>query len=318
MSERPMKRMPWSKRSAKGLRPYVPEVRADAVRAFREDYPDLRLAPVVVVIAAYTEEECIGGVLEAIPREARGLPVETIVVDDGSADRTTEVALGQGVYVARLERNCGHGVALRLGYELAREHGAEYIVTLDADGQWDPVELPDVLVPVVDGEADFVIGSRVLGHSETDDSFRHAGVHVFATLVRVLTGTEVTDTSSGFRAMRAEVTGRVRQTQVQYQSSELLIGAIYHGYRIAERPVVMHKRTAGVSKKGHNLLYGFRYARVILATWWRERRGREDRARATRLALAEATSHGNAPEASVDGLEDSPDDRSEVRADARW
>jgi hypothetical protein len=317
-SERPMKRMPWAKRSAKGLRPYVPEVRADAVRTFREDYPDFRLARVVVVIAAYTEEECIGGVLEAIPREACGLPVETIVIDDGSADRTTEVALGQGVYVARLERNCGHGVALRLGYELAREHGAEYIVTLDADGQWDPVELPDVLAPVVDGEADFVIGSRVLGHAETDDSFRHAGVHVFATLVRVLTGTEVTDTSSGFRAMRSEVTGRVRQTQVQYQSSELLIGAIYHGYRIAERPVVMHKRTAGVSKKGHNLLYGFRYTRVILWTWWRERRGREHRARATRLALADATSHGSAPEASVDALEGSPDDRSEVRADARW
>jgi glycosyltransferase involved in cell wall biosynthesis len=308
------KRMPWAKRSAKNLRPYVPEVRAEAVRDFHEHYPRIRLAPVVVVIAAYAEEECIGGVLEAIPREACGLRVETIVVDDGSADRTAEVARGHGVYVARLERNCGHGVALRLGYELAREHGARYIVTLDADGQWDPLEIPRVLAPVVEGEADFVIGSRVLGRTETDDSFRQAGVHVFAALVRLLTGVNVTDTSSGFRALRAEVTGNVRQTQVQYQSSELLIGAIYRGYRIAERPVVMHKRTAGFSKKGHNLLYGFRYMRVIVGTWWRERRGRLAR---PAVAVAPAALEEAIVEPAEDGREPSAQARSEARARAR-
>jgi glycosyltransferase involved in cell wall biosynthesis len=263
--------MPWRSRSAKSLRPYVPEVRANALEVFRRRYQDLALAPVAVVIAAYTEEDCIGGVLEAIPAQACGLRIDTIVVDDGSADATTQVALDHGVYVARLERNCGHGIALRLGYELARDHGARYIVTLDADGQWDPVEVPQMLEPLVSGRADFVVGSRVLGTAETDDSFRHAGVHVFARLVSFLTGLQVTDTSSGFRAMRSEVTKTVPQEQVQYQSSELLIGALAQGYRLAEVPVVMHKRTAGVSKKGHNLLYGFRYARVILSTWWRDR-----------------------------------------------
>ena len=253
------------------MRSYVPEVRAQALQAFRDEHPGLQLAPVAVVIAAYTEEDCIGGVLEDIAPEACGLGIDTLVVDDGSGDRTSEVSRAHGVYVARLERNCGHGIALRLGYELAREFGARYIVTLDADGQWDPVEIPAVLEPVVEDEADFVVGSRVLGHAETDDSFRHAGVHVFARLVSLRTRVKVTDTSSGFRAMRSEVTATVRQDQVQYQSSELLIGAISQGYRIAERPVVMHKRTAGVSKKGHNLLYGFRYARVILRTWWRDR-----------------------------------------------
>ena len=180
-------------------------------------------------------------------------------------------AFPAGVRVARLERNCGHGIALRVGYQLAREHGARFIVTLDADGQWNPVELPRVLEPLARDEADMVIGSRVLGATETDDSFRQAGVHVFARLVRLLTGVRVTDTSSGFRALRAEVTATVRQTQVQYQTSELLIGAIFAGYRVTERPIVMRKRFAGESKKGHNLLYGARYARVILRTWWRER-----------------------------------------------
>ena len=72
--------------------------------------------------------------------------------------------------------------------------------------------------------------------------------------------------------MLAEVGVSVRQEQVQYQSSELLLGAIAHGYRVAERPVVMRKRAAGESKKGHNALYGLRYARAILRTWRRERR----------------------------------------------
>ncbi len=266
--------------AAKTYRPYVPQVREEAIRAFRERHAGLRFAPVVVVIAALDEQDGIGSVLEGIPSEACGCRVDTLVVDDGSTDRTSEVSRGHGVHVARLERNCGHGIALRVGYQLAREHGAEYIVTLDADGQWDPHELPRVLEPLVAGEADFIIGSRVLGATETEDSFRQAGVHVFAALVRLLTGVKVTDTSSGYRAMKAEITGKVRQEQVQYQTSELLIGAIFQGYRIAERPIVMHKRVAGVSKKGNNVLYGFRYARVILKTWWRERAAARRRAAA--------------------------------------
>jgi glycosyltransferase involved in cell wall biosynthesis len=255
------------------MHPYVAEERAAAVRGFSERYPHLGFAPVVVVIAAYNEEESIGEVLRAIPAEVDGTRLDTLVINDGSSDDTERAVLKHpGVHLASLARNCGHGVALRLGYQLAREYGATYIVTLDADMQWDPVEIPGVLEPLLKDEADFVLGSRVLGVAETDDAFRHAGVTFFARLVRLLTGVSVTDTSTGFRALRAEVTAKVPQTQVQYQSSELLIGAIYAGYRIAERPVTMHKRFAGESKKGHNLLYGLRYARVILATWRRESR----------------------------------------------
>lgn len=257
---------------AKSYRAYVPHVTEAALASFRARFGSGQLAPIVVVVAAYNEEECIGGVLAGIPWEACGLPVDVLVVDDGSEDRTSAVAEKRGVRVVRFERNCGHGIALRAGYQLARELGARFIVTLDADGQWDPVEIPRVLEPVLAGEADFSVGSRVLGRAETDDAFRHLGVRFFGALVRRLTGVKVTDTSSGFRAMRAEVTETVRQEQVQYQSSELLIGAIYSGYRVVERPVVMHKRIAGRSKKGHNFLYGARYARVAIGTWWRERR----------------------------------------------
>lgn len=274
-----------SARSAKAAAPYVDRVRREALERFRAQHPGVSFAPVVAVIAALDERDGIEDVIRGVPAQACGLPVDTLVVDDGSTDGTAEVSTRAGARVVRLERNCGHGIALRVGYALAREHGAEYLVTLDGDGQWDPAELERVLEPVATGEADMVLGSRVLGSAETDDAFRHAGVHVFAGLVRLLTGVRVTDTSTGFRAMRAEVTATVRQEQVQYQTSELLIGAIARGYRIAERPVVMHKRTAGVSKKGHNVLYGLRYARVIVRTWWRDcARGR----RAGRLRAAKA------------------------------
>src|SRR3954447_5998634 len=255
-------------------RPYIAAEATAAATAFRDMYgPDLRFAPILVVIAAYDEEDSLGEVLDAVPEMVAGLSVDTLVVNDGSTDATVRVAEGhQHVRVALLRRNCGHGVALRLGYRLPAEDGAVYIVTLDADMQWDPREMPQVLRPLLAGEADFVIGSRTLGTAETNDCFRHAGVRVFAAIVSVLTGVKVTDTSSGYRALRTEVTQTVVQTQVQYQTSELLIGAIYEGYRIAEEPITMHERFAGESKKGHNVLYGARYARVILGTWLRELR----------------------------------------------
>ena len=243
-----------------------------AVRAFRERHPGLTTGPVAVVIPAYDEEAAIGGVLQAIPDTYCGLAVDTIVVDDGSRDRTSDVARSHGALVARREPNGGQGAAFQIGYRLAREHGARFIVTLDADGQWDPADVPGVLQPVVDGEADFVLGSRVLGQSENHARLRNLGVRVYSGLVRLLTGTRVTDTSSGLRAMVAELTGVVPQHEPQYQASELLLGAIACGYRVAERPVVMHERTAGESKKGHDVLYGLRYGRVLVRTWWRTRR----------------------------------------------
>jgi glycosyltransferase involved in cell wall biosynthesis len=269
--------------SRKTAAPWTAPVRAAAIDAFEADHADLRFAPVVVVIAALNEEESVGQVLRDTPKRACGLDVDRLVIDDGSTDATAEVAASNGAHVVRLARNCGHGVALRVGYELARRRGARFVVTLDADGQWDPVELPRVLEPLARDEADMVIGSRVLGSTEADDQFRQVGVHVFAALVRLLTGARVTDTSSGYRAMRAEVTETVRQEQVQYQTSELLIGAIFQGYRIVERPIVMRQRAAGESKKGHNVLYGLRYARVILRTWWRERGAADDNGRAAPL-----------------------------------
>jgi hypothetical protein len=232
------------------------------------------LPPVAIVIAAYNEEGVVGSVVDALPNKLCGLGTMAIVVSDGSKDGTVAEASAHGALVCDVPVNRGQGAALRLGYRLAREGGAQYIVTTDADGQYNPAEMDAVLGPVVAGEADFVTGSRRLGSQETNDPVRRLGTWVFARTISVLTGQRITDSSFGLRAMRAEVTGAVRLEQPQYQSSELLIAVLTHGFRVQEVPATIHKRKVGESKKGHNAIYGLKYAGVVLGTWWRERQRR--------------------------------------------
>lgn len=254
----------------------------EALLKFQQRYGEVTLQPLVIVIAAYNEADNIGPVLDEIPDRIADVPVSIVVVDDGSGDDTATVAAKHGAMVCALSVNRGHGVALRLGYRIARNGNARYIATLDADGQWDPADLPAMVKLLAEDRADFVIGSRQLGRTENSDQFRNTGVRLFAFVISTLTRTHLTDTSSGLRALRSEITGVVTQTQPQYQTSELLIGSIYHGYRVAEVPTTMRQRLSGETKKGGNLSYGFRYARVIAMTWWRERRASATRKGARR------------------------------------
>ncbi len=243
---------------------------------FDSRYPDLKLSPVVGLICAYEEEANIGAVLGAMPTEACGLAVTTLVVVDGGSDRTDEVAKESGAVTFELSENLGHGYALRVGYALCTELGAQYVVTLDADGQNDPGEIPAMLQPLVDDEADFVVGSRVLGRDTTTDSFRKVGVRVFSWVMSAMGHTKLTDTSNGYRALRVSMLDDVayRLVQPQYQTAELLIIAMKRGWRVTERPTLWLPRASGTTKKGKNWLFGFRYARVVFLTWWKVRKER--------------------------------------------
>ncbi|HVC14343.1 MAG TPA: glycosyltransferase family 2 protein [Acidimicrobiales bacterium] len=248
-----------------------------AIEVAREDFdtrhPDLALTPVVALVCAYEEEGNLGPVLARVPEKACGLAVTPLVVVDGGEDTTDQVAKDAGAVTFVFPANLGHGVALRVGYELCVASGARYVVTLDADGQNDPAELETMLQPLVDDEADFVVASRRLGVDETADSYRKLGVRWFSWLMNLLIGSELTDTSNGYRALRVSMLADVapRLEQDQYQTAELLITAMSRGWRVTERPTVWHERTSGTSKKGANWIYGFRYAAVILRTWRRER-----------------------------------------------
>src|SRR5271156_1649298 len=162
----------------------------DAIKSFIDAYGEraTTLPPVAIVIAAYNEAGAIGPVIEELPAEVCGLATTVIVVADGCADGTAKEAMTAGAMVADVPVNRGQGAALRLGYPLGREGGAGYIVTTDADGQYNPAEMQRVLAPVVAGEADFVTGSRRLGSQETKDMIRRSGVRFFAGTISMLTG----------------------------------------------------------------------------------------------------------------------------------
>jgi glycosyltransferase involved in cell wall biosynthesis len=242
-----------------------------AAQQFFAEHGDSGGSPIAVVVPALNEAESVAGVIRSVPATISGLTTETILVDDGSTDRTAELAKGAGALVCRLPVNLGQGNAFRLGYRLARARGAQIICTADADGQFDPKELPALVEPIVAGRADFVNGSRRLGRTETTDPVRKAGVVFYGALLSALTRVRITDPANGLRAFRSEITERVPLRQTQYQTSELLIGAIAYGYRVIEAPATMYQRASGTSKKGGNLVYGLRFGRVVITTWWAQR-----------------------------------------------
>jgi hypothetical protein len=223
---------------------------------------------IVVTMPAHNEEDNVAEVIRAIPKEVDGVPVVTLVVDDASEDGTSVAAQDAGAVAVRLPIRRGQGLALRVGYELATQLGAVAVASMDADGQHISDELPLVITPVLKGEADMVVGSRVLGEFERESRLRHLGIYVLSGLVSLLHGVRVTDVSSGFRGIRADVLRRFVLEQDQY-SSEVLVEALRHRLRIKEVPITVRARASGVSKKPTSFKYGWNFTKVIVQTWLR-------------------------------------------------
>jgi hypothetical protein len=224
---------------------------------------------IAVVIPAYNEEDNIGQVLPRIPESVCGVGTATLVVDDGSRDRTGDIARAAGVPVARHVINRGGGAALRTGYRLMADSGARVVVTLDADGQHLPEEMSRLVAPVLDGEVAVAHGSRVLGHAEPNSYARELGIVFFNRLVSFITRTRVTDCSNGYRAVRADVLPQLVLRQEQFHTSEFMIEAIKRGVPAKEIPVTVARRLHGHSKKPAFVRYGLGFANAIVRTWLR-------------------------------------------------
>ena len=224
---------------------------------------------IVVIMPAFNEAGNVGSVLHSMPEEVEGYPVVTVVVDDASEDRTSEVARSAGALVARLPIQRGGGLALRVGYEIANQLDGIVVVTMDADGQHVADEMPLLVKPILSGEADMVNGSRVLGEFERESRIRHAGVHFFSWLVTVLTGSRITDVSNGYRAIRADILKQLVLDQDQFWASELLIEVMRHRLRIVEVPITVRARASGESKKPKTFRYARKFAKAIIQTWLR-------------------------------------------------
>ena len=224
---------------------------------------------IAILVPAYNEAENIGVVLEQMPAEVCGVRTEILVVDDGSRDGTGDVAAEHGALVARHVTNRGGGAALRTGYRLMVESGALIVVTLDADGQHLPSEMPRLVEPVLSGEVDVAHGSRVLGHADRNTRARELGIVFFNRLVSFITRTHVTDCSNGYRAVRTTVLPQLVLRQEQFHTSEFMIEAIKRGVPAKEVPITVEQRLHGHSKKPAVFRYGVGFANAIVRTWLR-------------------------------------------------
>jgi hypothetical protein len=224
---------------------------------------------VAILVPAYNEAENIGYVLDRMPAEVCGVPTAVLVVDDGSKDGTGDVAAEHGAVVARHVINRGGGAALRTGYRLMVESGAEVVVTLDADGQHLPSEMERLVKPVLDGEVDVAHGSRVLGQADRNHFARELGIVFFNRLVSFITRTKVSDCSNGYRAVRTTVLPQLVLRQEQFHTSEFMIEAIKRGVPAKEVPITVERRLHGHSKKPAVVRYGLGFANAIVRTWLR-------------------------------------------------
>jgi hypothetical protein len=224
---------------------------------------------IAVLIPAYNEAENINLVLAGLPEEVSGLPLRPIVVDDGSSDDTTERARAVGAAAVSLPLNRGQGAALRAGYRLALLTGVRVVVTMDADGQHQPDDLPRLIDPVLAGDADVVHGSRVLGAADPTHPTRKVGIRLFSWLLSVLTSSRITDPSCGYRAIETEALRHLVLHQDQFHTAEFLIEASKRGLTILEVPVTVKSRISGESKKPPHFRYGLGFANALLRVWLR-------------------------------------------------
>jgi hypothetical protein len=245
-------------------------VRNLAIRDFQRgmEKSDHRAA-VGIVIAAFNEEQAIGGVLGELPPEVEGYRVDPIVVVDGGSDDTEGVVRRAGYSVATHPVNRGQGDALRTGFAIALSRGDEIVVTMDADGQHRPDELPSLLKPIIAGEADYVQGSRFLGEYDDAGGTREAGIKLFTRVINGLSDAGITDCTNGFRAIRADSLAKLRLEEDRFSAAEIIMESADKGLRMAEVPVHIQSRSHGDSKKPRNLGYPLGYLRTVFSVWLR-------------------------------------------------
>jgi glycosyltransferase involved in cell wall biosynthesis len=188
---------------------------------------------VIAAIPCYNEEQFIDNVVRRVSRYVD----QVVVVDDGSSDRTAEVAEAAGATVVRHDVNKGPGGAYKTCLQVARDNGAEILITLDGDEQHDPDEIPRLLQPLLHGEADLVVGSRFLDQYEVP-RYRKFGIDVITFLYNVGSEVKVVDAQSCYRGYNRKALDRLRITEDGFGFSvELLIQARKKNLRIVEVPI---------------------------------------------------------------------------------
>lgn len=210
---------------------------------------------VLIIIPAYNEEESIAEVIEHLTSllmtgtlDAH-LSVDYLIINDGSRDSTLEICDKRHFQYLNLPINLGIGGAVQAGYVYAARNGYDIAVQMDGDGQHDIAYLGAMLKPLLEDEADIVIGSRFLEKEGFQSSgIRRIGIKFLSFLIRITTGKKIMDVTSGFRAVNKRfINIYVNDYPTDYPEPEAIVTAIMHKGRIMEVPVQMRAREGGSS-----------------------------------------------------------------------
>jgi len=203
---------------------------------------------ILIIIPAFNEEQNLLSLLQEIQQ----LGYDMVVINDASTDSTAQVAKQAGVTVLSLAANLGIGGAVQTGFKFAQEMGYDIVVQIDGDGQHNPIWIEKVVKPLVENNADCVIGSRYFpGQFDTaykTPLLRRMGMHFSTGILRLATGMFISDTTSGFRALnRRAFSYFAKHYPVDHPEAEALLMLHHHGFKIIEVPITMRGRIHGQS-----------------------------------------------------------------------
>lgn len=221
----------------------------------------------VIYVPALNEENEIQGVLANLPKFLENIDsILYLVVDDGSTDKTVELALLTGAKVISHGRNRGVGAAFHSAVRFALENGADILVGIDADGQFDPAEIPALIEPIVKGEVDMSIGNRFLsGIPEYMPRLKYWGNQRVAQLISYITEQTFQDVSCGFRAYSREAIMRLNIFGEFTYTHETILSLAYQGLRISEYPIMVKYDPRRKSRVAGSILeYAVQTSKIIL------------------------------------------------------
>ncbi|WXG44789.1 MAG: glycosyltransferase family 2 protein [Promethearchaeati archaeon SRVP18_Atabeyarchaeia-1] len=225
---------------------------------------------ILVAIPAYNEEKSISSVL----LKSKMYATLIVVCDDGSHDGTSRIAKASGAIVVRHEANLGYGAALSTLFESARRIGPDVMLTLDADGQHNPADIPKLAEPILKGWSDIVIGSRFLSNAgeERLPPYRKVGIRVITRLTKRASYDTITDAQSGFRAYgRRAIRDICPKIKGMGASTEIIIRAKQLDLRIREMPIIAsyyHKKRSE-NPIAHGLEVMMSTLELIFSSCWR-------------------------------------------------
>ena len=218
---------------------------------------------IIAVIPAYNEESSIENVILLTKKYVN----HVIVCNDGSLDTTSDIVSKLGVILINHKKRVGKGYALRALFKEAIKYDPDIIITIDADGQHDPCQIPRLLKPILLGESDMVLGSRFLKDSHTDISFiRKIGLKSLHLFQSILFNTQVIDYQSGFRAFskKSFITVLNSKEGGYGIESEQIIIALKYGMRLSEIPVSIKYNSLQNTSKRNFMLHGLEIASTLL------------------------------------------------------